>query len=116
MTHACCIQEEALKCINCQGDYWANNRDCSIIIKQRAIISIPAVENISIVDAKNCVESEMLTSTRSFPATLLKNNNNNNFPTLSRNRKGETFENSNRFDFLGVEESKGKSLLYMLRY
>ncbi|KYQ50047.1 hypothetical protein ALC60_10872 [Trachymyrmex zeteki] len=95
------IQDEAPKCINCQGDHWTNDRTCPVITKQRAIVSMTVIENISIIDAKNRIENNPLTSS-SFPSTNLSMNN-SNFPTLPRSKEG-MFVNTNRFDPLGAEE------------
>ncbi|XP_018371340.1 PREDICTED: uncharacterized protein LOC108766506 [Trachymyrmex cornetzi] len=50
------MQGESPRCINCQGDHWANNQNCPMIVKQRTIVSLAAVENISIADARIWVE------------------------------------------------------------
>ena len=96
------MQKEASRFINCQCEHWANDH-IGPVVKQRTIVSIATIENISIADVKNHIESGSSTS------TLLKNNS--NFPTLPRNR-GRTFENSNRFDLLGAKESEVDSQTY----
>ncbi|KYN04632.1 hypothetical protein ALC62_04504, partial [Cyphomyrmex costatus] len=48
----CHMKDESPKCINCQGNHWANEIACPIIAKQKAIVSIAAIKNISIADVK----------------------------------------------------------------
>ncbi|KYN13621.1 hypothetical protein ALC57_14183 [Trachymyrmex cornetzi] len=95
------MQGESPRCINCQGDHWANNQNCPMIVKQRTIVSLAAVENISIADARIWVEKGWKPS--SSPSNASLRNNTNNFPNLPRGKEAY-FENSNRFKLLGNEE------------
>ncbi|KYN19328.1 hypothetical protein ALC57_08355 [Trachymyrmex cornetzi] len=95
------MQGESSRCINCQGDHWANNQNCPMIVKQRTIVSLAAVENISIADARTWVEKGWKPS--SLPPNASLRNNTNNFPNLLRGKETH-FENSNRFNLLGTEE------------
>jgi len=99
--------QEAPRCINCQGEQphllLLNN------LLLLTIVSIIAVENISIADAKNHIENGSLTSILFHLSTLLKNNN--NFLFLATEEEFEHLK-TNTFDLLGVEESEGKFQTY----
>ncbi|KYN14789.1 hypothetical protein ALC57_12997 [Trachymyrmex cornetzi] len=95
------MQGESPRCINCQGDHWANSQNCPMIVKQRTIVSLAAVENISIADARTWVENGRKSS--SLPPNASLRNNTNNFPNLPRGKETH-FENSNRFNLLDTEE------------
>ncbi|KYN02858.1 hypothetical protein ALC62_06312 [Cyphomyrmex costatus] len=58
----CNIQTEAPKCINCQGNHWANDRACPIVVKHRSVINTAAVENISIAEARIRIENGWVSS------------------------------------------------------
>ncbi|KYN29943.1 hypothetical protein ALC57_00613 [Trachymyrmex cornetzi] len=95
----CQQREETPRCINCNGNHWANDSNCPIIRKQRDVVSLAAVENISIADARNIVDGRS-----SFPTTS-PSNSDNNFPSLPRSKNSEDyFASYNRFSPLEREE------------
>ncbi|KYN19743.1 hypothetical protein ALC57_07896 [Trachymyrmex cornetzi] len=102
----CQHREEPPRCINCNGNHWANDNNCPIIRKQRDVVSLAATENISIMDAKNIVDGKS-----SFPST--SSTNANNFPSLPRDSSNEEhFESYNRFSPLEREDLAEHQVTY----
>ncbi|KYN01806.1 hypothetical protein ALC62_07394, partial [Cyphomyrmex costatus] len=97
----CNMQTEAPKCINCQGNHWANDRACPIVVKHRSVINTAAVENISIAEARIRIENGWVSS--SSPNSPPFETNTRSFPNLLRDsRNSSSFESANRFGLLGA--------------
>ncbi|KYQ60094.1 hypothetical protein ALC60_00863 [Trachymyrmex zeteki] len=96
----CQLQEGTPKCINCQGEHWANSSECPVIKRQHAIVNIAAVQNISIADAKTIVNSG-----KSLPKDAPNPYNSSSFPGLP-DKGNSAFIRPNRFGLLGVDEQE----------
>ncbi|KYN10037.1 hypothetical protein ALC57_17832, partial [Trachymyrmex cornetzi] len=96
----CQLQEGTPKCINCQGEHWANSSEYPVIKRQHAIVNIATVQNISIADAKTIANSG-----KSSPMAASSPYSLSSFPALP-DKGNSAFIRLNRFGPLGVDEQE----------
>lgn len=75
MNNSCHLYEDIPKCINCQGEHWATANICPVVHRQRAIVNMAAVENISIADARKIVNSNTPSPHTSGSPDVSRNSN-----------------------------------------
>ncbi|KYQ52361.1 hypothetical protein ALC60_08524 [Trachymyrmex zeteki] len=114
MNGSCHLHEDPPKCINCQRRHWASANICPIV-RNRIIVNLAAVENISIADARKIIDSNTPSPHPSGSPKAPRSPDLHNFPYLPRMRthtESHTPENHNRFELLDEEAADPKYQSY----
>ena len=85
----------------CQGNHLAISKECLIIHRQNAIVSMVTIENIPIANARRIISGNSLGSNSSPNSDNMRN-----FPHFCRRIESKDiqyYESCNRYSFLGEE-------------